>query len=211
MNNIETLPPVGQTYRELLDRAAVLQSAARDTIEHLGLERLWSTVGRPVLVGATRFGLMRKPNLDFEIYVDAPTVEAGFGVISRLASIPGVTEVRFLNFMGIESDPGLYWQVFYRAPEGTMWDVDNWLVPFSHPHAGMADAFATAMQATLSDQTRAVIMRIKTTMPPDCGARGIDVYRAVLDYGVRTLPEFMSWLDEAGPRDGIETWIPGKR
>jgi len=206
MENTDT----AMTARLLVD-ADNLRTRSLATIERLGIERLWGEVGKVVLVGATRFGLMRKPNIDFEIYVDHPTVEAGFGVIRKLAAIPGVQEVRFLNFMSFPNDPGLYWQVFFQDGDGTRWDIDNWLVPFSHPHAGMADAFATAMQAALTDETRAIIMTIKTTMPADCGARGIDVYRAVLDDGVRTTGQFIKWLAAAGPRDQIETWSPASK
>lgn len=46
-------------------------------------------MGRPVVVGSLRFGLMRHPNLDLEIYTETPQVAQGFAVVAELAQVPG--------------------------------------------------------------------------------------------------------------------------
>ncbi len=116
----------------LVTRADNLAARAHEIITQTQIETLWAKVGKIVGVGSMRFGLMASTNIDYEIYVETPSVETGFGVISELARCQGVERIDFHNFMGT-SDPGLYWQIFYRDSEGTLWDFDNWLVPWSHP------------------------------------------------------------------------------
>lgn len=189
-----------------LEKAVKLQKQANKVIEELQIRSRWGAVGNTVLVGSANFGLMTTPNLDFEIYVEEPDVRIGFDTIREFAAIPGVKQIQYLNFMGT-SDPGLYWRIDYQDQQGVMWDIDNWLVPFSHPHAGMAENFATAMKKALTDETRQIILEIKSQRTPERKFRGIDIYKAVLDGGVRDMKQFMEWIAKYPPVE-METWRP---
>lgn len=46
------------------------------------------------------------------------------------------------------------------------------------------------MQNALTDQTRRAILEIKEALLGEAGVRGIDIYRAVLEGGVRCPDEF---------------------
>ncbi len=192
----------------LVRRADSLQAKARQIIETLGLVSRWSRVGRVAMVGSSRFGLMASPNLDFEVYVERPEIGVGFEAIRDIAKTPGVKQVLYLNFLGT-SDPGLYWRVDYADAEGTLWDVDQWLVPNDHPHAGMAEAFVESMRQTLTDEKRRIILEIKAARPEQPKCRGIDIYKAVLKDSVKTPEEFARWLAANPPSlETIETWHP---
>lgn len=187
-------------------QAKVLQAAAKQVMTKLQLLERWRSVGQPVLVGAARFGAMTSPNLDFEIYTDQPTVEAGFAVIQQLAAEPGVEQVQFINFMQ-SGDPGLYWRVDYRDETGRLWDMDLWLVPFSHPHAGMAERLAEALEQQLTPERLDAVLAIKAARQPEDGLRGVDIYKAVFCGGVRTRQECLAWLAQH-PAPEMETWHP---
>lgn len=189
-----------------LDKALELQQQAQQVMEELKIRERWEVVGKTILVGSAKFGLMTTPNLDFEIYVEEPDVRIGFDTIRELATIPGVQQIQFLNFMATE-DPGFYWRIDYLDPQGVMWDIDNWLVPFSHPHAGMAEGLAHAMTQTLTDETKQIILEIKSQRTPENNYRGIDVYKAVLSGGVRNREQFMKWM-AINPPIEMETWQP---
>lgn len=191
-----------------LEKAMQLQKQASKVIEDLRIIRLWGLVGKTVLVGSASFGLMATPNLDFEVYVEEPDIRIGFDTVREFASISGVKQIQFLNCMGT-SDPGLYWRIDYQDQQGIMWDIDNWLVPFSHPHAGMAENFAKAMQQVLTDETRQIILEIKSQSLPQNKIRGIDVYKAVLSGGVRDREQFVKWI-ASNPSVEMETWQPAK-
>ncbi len=187
-------------------KALELQKQANMVIENLHIRQQWGLVGETILVGSASFGLMTTPNLDFEIYVEEPDVRLGFDTIREFAAMPGVKQIQFCNFMGT-FDPGLYWRIDYQDPQGLMWDIDNWLVPFSHPYAGMAESFANAMQQALTAETRQIILEIKSQRSPDNSIRGIDVYKAVLSGGVRNIAQLIKWLASNPPVE-METWQP---
>ena len=187
-------------------KAADLQRQALQVIEDLKIRYRWELVGKTILVGSANFGLMTTPNLDFEIYVEEPDIRIGFNTVAEFAAVSGVKQIQFCNFLGT-SDPGLYWRIDYQDKYGVMWDIDNWLVPFSHPHAGMADNFAAAMKKVLTDETRQIILEIKSQIPPEKKLRGIDIYKAVISGGVRDKEQLMKWIAKYPPVE-METWQP---
>lgn len=189
-----------------VQQADALQIQAGKVVERLSLRRLWGGLGEFVPVGSSRFGLMATANLDFETYVDAPDPQEGFAVVAQIAAIPGVTRIEYLNFLGT-SDPGLYWHIFYDDETGRTWDLDCWLVPHSHPHAGMAGALAEAMAAALTPETRRTILAVKHAIPKGQGYRGVDLYKAVLRDNVRDAQSFQAWLKDNPPPE-METWKP---
>lgn len=192
--------------KKYLEKAAELQRAAEAVMAELEIRQRWGKVGKTILVGSARFGLMASPNLDFEIYVEEPDINVGFETIKEFANVPGVKQIQFLNFLGTD-DPGLYWRIDYEDASGTLWDIDNWLVPFSHPHAGMADGFAQAIQKALTEAKKLTILQIKACFSPEKKYRGIDIYKAVLQGGVTSAEEFEQWIKE-NPPVPMETWSP---
>ncbi|MBU1154724.1 MAG: phosphoglycerate mutase family protein [Proteobacteria bacterium] len=190
----------------LLQKAAELQERGWEVVRRLGLLERWSRVGRPVLVGSLRFGLMGHPNLDLEIYTETPQVADGFAVVSELAQVPGVVQVQYFNALDT-ADQGLYWRVDYQDERGDIWDIDNWLVAHDHPNAGLADGLATALEAKLSDEQRLAVLTIKNASDRANKARGVDIYKAVMTGGVTTPEEFERWR-LANPPAEIELWQP---
>ncbi|MGE4352372.1 MAG: hypothetical protein AB7E52_09320, partial [Bdellovibrionales bacterium] len=154
-------------------------------------------------------GLMVSPNIDFETYVETPDPQEGFRIMGAMACQSGVGQVSFTNFMGTE-DPGLYWRFEYRDEQGLLWDFDNWLIPFSHPQAGMAARFTERLSQILTEADRLKILSIKKealdAVPP-MKPRGIDIYKAVLQAGVSDYAGFMVWQN-ANPPSALELWMP---
>ena len=191
---------------EVLCRAEERRRRALDVIKTLSLFERWSPYGSPVIVGAVRMGLVVALDIDVEIYSDDPRIEHGFQIMSELAVLPGVWKIRFSNEL-TGPDQGLYWQIRYRDQVGDVWKIDNWLIARDHPHAHWAEEFADAMQKALTDQTRCAILEIKEALLGEAGARGIDIYRAVLEGGVRRPAEFIQWMAEH-KISGITPWRP---
>jgi len=199
----------------VLDRSDALARRAEALIARLRVRELWSRAGLVVPVGALRFGLMASPNIDYEIYAERPDPATGDAVMAELAAAPGVTGMERHDFMANPADPGLYWRLDCRDVDGEAWDFDFWLVPFSHPHAGMAEAFARAMNAALTPWTRAIILPLKAALADrartqgQARPRGVDIYRAVLDGCVRDMAGFDAWR-AVNPPPELETWRPGR-
>ena len=191
---------------EVLRRAEERTRRAFEVIEELDLLGRWSRCGHPVPVGAVTFGLVVNRDIDLNIYSKEPEVRRGFRVISEIAVMPGVLKVRYSNCL--ESvDQGLYWQIRYRDRLGDTWTVDNWLVSEDHPHAGLLETLIARMQKVLSTEQRKIILQIKEAVQTELRARGIDIYEAVIEDGVKSPREFAVWMRDR-KRCEISQWLP---
>jgi hypothetical protein len=190
---------------ELLHRQEQRQRAVHEILTHLDLMERWAKVGEPRLVGAAAYGLVVAPDIDIEIYCDAPTVDLGFAVVSDLAGQPGVWKVRFSNELD-GPNQGLYWQLRYRAEDAEVWKVDMWLLGHDHPGPRSVD-LVESMKRALTDETRAAILGVKETLLGEPSVHSIEIYEAILDGGVRSAAEFRTWRSE-GESSGLTFWRP---
>jgi hypothetical protein len=183
--------------------------AARLTAEVALVDR-WSAVGNVVQVGAVAYNLVVSPDIDFEVFTPrAPTVRGGFEVLAALAEHPRVTKARFWNALSTP-DQGLYFQVRCQADDGQEWKVDTWLLGPDHP-GPCAAWIVQPMRQALTDDLRGTIVRLKEAragrqVPP---VSSIDLYRAVIDDGVRTIADLGEWLD-SWDSPGLTDWRPGQ-
>lgn len=195
------------TDEDFLRRAARQRHLAQQVAGDLDLVARWSAVGRVVLVGAVAYDLVVSPDLDYEVFTaDTPTVAAGFRVLAALAELPSVTAARFSNALDT-SDRGLYWQARCRHSDQE-WKIDVWTLARDHP--GPCAAWIVGpIRRALTDELRVTILRLKEA----CAAgqirhvASIDIYRAVIDDGVRTIDDLRRWI---GPNyeSGLTNWRP---
>jgi len=191
---------------DILRRAEEKTRQAFEVMGELDLLTRWSRCGRPSLLGAVSFGLVVDRDIDLNICSRDPSIERGFEVISEIASLPGVVKIRYSNCLDT-IDQGLYWQIRYRGRRGHTWRVDNWLVSEDHPHAGLLEDLVERMPKILTTEHRKAILQIKESAEPNSRARGIDIYEAVIEHGVRSPGEFADWLGD-GKRPVISLWLP---
>lgn len=191
---------------ERIRRAEARFVQAMAILEELKLLDRWSRVGTPCIVGAMAYGLQVAPDIDMEIFCKRPTVEAGFKLLAEVAVHPRIRKVRFANELD-GPDQGLYFQLRYLHESGEEWKLDMWLLATDHPGPLSRD-LVTPMRRALTDESREAILAIKEQLR----AAGhpylsIDIYRAVLDDGVRSPEEFLAWHQRVKP-SGLTTWRP---
>ncbi|MEV4239134.1 MULTISPECIES: hypothetical protein [unclassified Nocardia] len=191
---------------------AVEQSRQRTQQAHEILARLrllehWRAFGTPVLVGALAYELAMAPDIDIEIYCDEPRIEDGFAVLRECALHPDVRNARFGNHL-TDADEGLYWRLGYHADDGTEWKIDMWSLRRDHPGPRSADLI-DPIRAALTPEARRTILELKALIQAGSIPQrpSIDIYRAVIDGGIRSSTELSPWL-EAHHRDGLVFWKP---
>lgn len=194
----------------ILERANRTRQRAQAILDDLGLLEKWGRFGRPVLVGAVSFDLAVAPDLDMEIYCPDLKIEHGFQVLGQCALNPRVTSAQFLNALATP-DKALYWQLHYRTEEGVDWKVDMWSAPNDYDLPRGED-FVQPMKDALTEETRHAILALKEAR---AGNRipqliSIDLYRAVLEGGVRDPAQLHQWL-ESNPTGVLTGWKPPKR
>jgi hypothetical protein len=193
---------------DILDQAEKQLRMAHEILTRLQLFERWQVFGTPVLVGAVAYGLAMAPDIDMEIYCDVPRIEDGFVVLRDCVLHPNVHKARFGNYLN-EADEGLYWRLIYRTDDGTDWKIDMWSLRRDHPGPCAAQLVEPLRQA-LTPETRRAILELKALVQDELAPHhpSIDIYRAVIDGGVRTSAQLESWL-ERHPRDFLTFWKPG--
>ncbi|MFE9748119.1 hypothetical protein ACFYOT_24710 [Saccharothrix saharensis] len=179
---------------ELLRRQGELQAGADAVVADLGLDAALAGLGEPVRTGSSALGLMVVPDIDITVVCPALDVDAVVALAGRLARHERVRVVQFRKDSGrwnAEPDAypdGLYLGLKYRGDEGPEWNADIWFVdePDRQPDLG----HVRALPARITPEARAAILLIKHSRPD---YRSFDVYRSVLDDGVRTPVDHDRW------------------
>jgi hypothetical protein len=194
---------------ELHERALERQRRVGVIIEMLQLmDRWWDAGATPVVVGSAAFGLMVRPDLDLEITCPMPSIETGFAIAAELAHHPRVAKVAFANEL---TGPArrLAWRLGYRWVDEELWSVDMWLIAENRSGPCAAD-LVEPMRRALTEETRTTILELKEAIFDQAAeVSSIDVYRAVLDGGVRSVAELREWLPE-NESFGLVYWQPGR-
>jgi hypothetical protein len=195
---------------DVLERAKQRRQTAKTILQELDLINKWQRFGRPVLVGALSFDLAVAADIDMEIYSPILKIEHGFQVISECAQNPNVTSAQFINGLNTP-DKALYWQLHYLDNNGDDWKIDMWSAPENY-ELPRGEHFVQPMKDALTQETRAAILTLKEAratgeLPPFLS---VDLYRAVLEGGVRTSEQWIAW--QKSHETGILTaWKPTVR
>ena len=197
------------TTNDILALAASNQRRAYEILGELRLREAWQEAGgRAEVVGSLRTGLLMKHlDIDLHVYTPAPLhVEESFAVMARIAAKPGIRRVEYANLLDAE-DGCLEWHAQYEDRDGRMWQIDIIHLAEGSPWEGYFERVADRIAAVLTPETREAILRLKWETPDGEKIPGIAYYRAVLEDGVRSYPEFTTWLREH-PAEGIVEWMP---
>lgn len=192
---------------DLLARAAARRRTALQILSDLSLVKRWAPYGRAVLVGAVAYGLVVSPDIDLEVYCPELRIEHGFAVLEACALHARVTHARFANHLR-DRDRALYWQLRYQHEDKSVWTIDMWSAAADYA-LPRAEHLVEPLRAALCPETRAAILRLKEHRTHDAALEcpSIDLYRAVLDDGVRTVEELRRWLDENWTGE-LTDWVP---
>lgn len=192
---------------DVLEQSLQRTRQAHEILSRLRLFERWQAFGTPVLVGAVAFDLAMAPDIDIEIYCDAPRIQDGFTVLRDCAVLDNVRKARFGNYLD-DPDEGLYWRLDYRTPDGTDWKIDMWMLRRDHSGPG-AEQLVAPLRAALTPERRRTILELKSLIHTGAIPHqpSIDIYRAVIDGGLLSSADLAAWL-AAHPRDHLTFWKP---
>lgn len=193
----------------LLRRAEDRRRRAWQIIEELDLINRWSRYGQPVIVGSVRLGLVVTPDIDLEVYSDNPRIAQGFQVMAEVAESSHVVGITFENSMEMRH-AWLYWEIRYQDEDGEGWTIETYFCGPGDPYAHWPEQLSDAMQKALTDEHRIAILSIKEALHTQGtmkDTKSFDIYRAVMDGGVRSFDEFMEWI-QINTAPGIVKWVP---
>jgi hypothetical protein len=193
---------------QLVEVANQMQEKAWDVVEDTKIIQLWSSIGATInRVGSLKTGLLiNNRDIDFHVYTNPFKLADSFAVMSRLAENKRIKTITYTNLLEAE-DKCIEWHAFYDDKGGHTWRIDLIHILSDSPYAGYFEKVAERISLVLTQDTRAAILRIKNAVPEDKKVMGIQVYKAVIEDGVRDVESFWKWL-EKNPDEGIVTWMP---
>lgn len=214
MENAEIAANAQNETTALFERSEKAAEAARRLLERCGVVAIWKKLGATVnLVGSLRMGLTtpNRRDVDLHIYSDQVDVAESFRAVGALASRPGVRRVEFANFLATE-ERCVQWRVGLvdpSEPEETAleWALDLIHIERNSKYDGYFEDVADRIAAALTPETKRAILTIKEAAPDAEKIAGIEIYRAVLEGGVRDWAAFVAWRRER-PVDGVLEWSP---
>ena len=186
------------------ERAELRRLRALEVLAELSVLEGLSELGTVEVTGSVAHRLVVAHDIDVDVTADALDARACFDVVGRLAADPRVARVVYTN--ATERFGWLSFDVVCHFA-GETWTIELYV---NGPDAccfGWTSELARVLSGVLTPEHRHAILELKEALADDPDYRSMDVYRAVVDDGVRTLDEFRAWREQHGSADLVR-WIP---
>jgi hypothetical protein len=185
---------------DLLRRQADLQAEAAALRSDLMLDMRLSRLGTVMDVGSAVLGLMVWRDLDLTVVCETLDVARVADTGARLARHERMRQVCFRNDSGVWNTAGRYPDGLYlgldcRDRGDNRWTVDIWFVDQPERQPDLAHARELPPRLTLETRVAILVIKDAWARRPEYGSdvTSWDIYRAVLDDGVRTPGAFAEW------------------
>ncbi|TXR56993.1 hypothetical protein [Quadrisphaera setariae] len=191
-------------------RQDALQHEADQVVDDLALDALLRRVGRPHRVGSSRLGLVVWRDIDITVVCDHLDIRAVGLLAGDLVARGDVREVAVRSEVGrLNTDPetypdGIYLQVRAAQEDREEWKLDIWFVdqPERQPDLRHVQTLPPLLDGGARDAVLLIKERWAGRSEYGTVVSSADIYRAVLDDGVRDVDGFEQWRAErsASPR-----------
>lgn len=176
------------------------QKKAFSIIKELDIEKTFKNIGARInLVGSLKMGLlMKNMDIDFHVYSSTLNIEKSFSAISKIASNNKIQKVTYSNL--IETDEHcIEWHLFYQCNDidnNEIWQIDIIHILEGSYYDGYFEKVADDIMSMLTEEKRNIILKLKYETPDNIKIIGIEYYKAVLKYDIKTFDEFIKWRDK---------------
>ena len=196
------------SYEAIADRN---RRRAWQVVDELNLVKIWEAAGARVnSVGSLATGLLAKHlDIDFHIYSEPPLLPSGFAAMARIAENASVRRIECVNLLHTD-EKCVEWHAWYEDRDGELWQIDMIHIEAGSAYDGYFERFARRLQRALTPEMRQAVLRLKFETPDHEKISGVEIYRAVVQGGVRTRAELERWRAEH-PLTGISEWMPRGR
>lgn len=181
------------------ERQKRLHEQAEKILKELNLIKVLERCGDTKIVGSYALELMSWPDIDI-VVVTEPDYKQYLDLVNYLFEKENVYSLNLQDFRkSIYPDrpKGIYCGISYLVKPKTFWKIDIWFLPDDKTLN-----IVNEIKSQLTDTTRIIILKIKNEMREKTKhgkeVSGVDVYKAVLDNGVKDLEGFSQYLKQRG-------------
>jgi hypothetical protein len=186
------------TLDEAKKQQTKLQATAQQILDHYKIEEKLKTIGQVHRVGSFEYGFMVRPDIDFEIINQNPTLEPLVKIAESIMLANGIGKVSIHNqyiwpegasvtrsiYLGIKPVWGnIFWQidVHVMKPDDRV-DTEN---------------FHIGWQEKLTEEQRNTILYLKANLFElghySSNINSVEVYKAVISGKAKTIEELYMW------------------
>ncbi len=188
----------------LAERAEARRLHALELLAELrALEHL-ARLGTVEVTGSVAHGLVVAHDIDIDVTAAALDPRACFAVMSELAADPRVVRVVYANTA--ERFGWLSFDIVCTFA-GEKWTIELYVNGPDASCFGWTSELAGTFSRVLTPEQRDAILELKEALVDDPEYRSMDVYRAVMDGGVRGIDAFLAWRTENGSEE-LARWLP---
>lgn len=190
-----------QTSEQLVQSAHNLQNEAGRILDELGLMQLLSDISEPILVGSVKNGLMVKRDIDIHAHIKEYDLKKIAQLLPRLAQLATIQKVQFDNYRELRRDyrkdrayfPHAYYVGLRTLQPSGEWKIDMWF-----GKEGEIECIDTLLEK-LTNEQRGIILNLKQLLVAGSGYKdgvmSMDIYKGVLDCGVKNEADFKEYLN----------------
>lgn len=191
---------------DLVKQQEELQKEGRELLGKIELIEFLSKFGKPHIVGSMESGLMVWRDIDIEIIKEEIKDNEYWEVVNFLFYLKDLYHSLYIQDFRKSVNPntpkGLYIGTKIEF-NGNTWKIDIWLIK---PRANEAINYNEWIKDKLTDENKKIILEIKNQIYENPKYRkeifAVDVYKAVIENGVKDLKEFNEYLKRRGKNLG---------
>jgi hypothetical protein len=186
------------SIEEAKERQNLMQATAQSILDYYAIEPLLEQLGEVHKVGSYVYGLMVRPDIDFLIYSDSPTVKPLLEIANSVMLADGIGKVSIHNQYLWPSNASVTKSMYLGIKpvwENEFWQIDvHVMKPEDHVDQ---DNFYLNWEKELTEKQKDTILLLKTVLNDDGRYphefSSVEVYKAVLMGKVSTIKQLERW------------------
>jgi len=186
------------SIEEAKERQNLMQATAQSILDYYAIEPLLEQLGEVHKVGSYVYGLMVRPDIDFLIYSDSPTVKPLLEIANSVMLADGIGKVSIHNQYLWPSNASVTKSMYLGIKpvwENEFWQIDvHVMKPEDHVDQ---DNFYLNWEKELTEKQKDTILLLKTVLNDDGRYphefNSVEVYKAVLMGKVSTIKQLERW------------------
>ena len=178
-------------YLELSNRNT---SAAQQVIKDTNLISIWQNHGARINpIGSLRIGVLAKHlDIDFHVYTPVLDIPQSFTIIAQIALNPSVKKIEFKN-LSLTEECCFEWHLWYEDTDKRLWQIDIIQIQSGSLYDGYFERIADTIKASMTENMRETILKLKFETPDTLKISGIEYYKAVIQDHISSFDDFLQW------------------
>jgi len=191
---------------QILSAALHMQAQAHKILEKLTIAKIWAAHGAKInIVGSLATGLLiNNKDIDLHVYSDEFTLKESFAAMADIARNKGINDIVFKNLLYTDKKC-VQWHLWYTHDDTSVWEISMVHINKASPYAGYFEKITRQIAEVLTPETKLAILNIKNDTPPYVKIMAVEIYEAVLKYGIRNYKDFVEWREDHPPK-GMPGW-----